>query len=347
MRRPFDEEETPDRSYRRPKEGILSQYESANVDSKNSFDTPHPDYSSLKLQTPIGQSYCTSYVDMKDPETQANQSKPENFNETFSSKNPLTLKKDPLQKFYNSSLYSSNNPFRRIEFNEDEDKNAQNPDPRERLYSSEQPAKNSSTLSYSKYTTPPSANLSKTLKNLLKNYRDIEEKTILLALRPDFSVHDLYNMILPEHKSKISYSAWDTFLTNLSLLDSEEEHQILFKSVDSNMDNFISFDEFVEALGPFSKQFKQSLVDKGEHGIKNFSDYSRLTQKCLKELLRCLVDSEKDLDDQRVPNIIEELKPVLFDRSGNGKKLTEMLASKGIAASQRETVGILKQIKRL
>lgn len=140
-------------------------------------------------------------------------------------------------------------------------------------------------------------NLISAFQDLIQDEQIIEEKKIELALRSDFSLIDMFEILnhykIKGSESKILIS--EIFkVCNLKNI-SREDIMVIMKKYDSNQDGYVNFLDFSSILLPKTHQFRQIMENKIPQDLTRFSQFKPETQAKFKSVIQTLLESEHQI----------------------------------------------------
>ena len=186
------------------------------------------------------------------------------------------------------------------------------------------------------------------LKELIRDFRQIEEVRICLSKRLDFTIEEFYKLVDMGLTGLVSHHDLMDVLRLLKIEATLEDALLLINRFDKDRDGYLKAEEFVDLVAPFSDEFRESLISRKPRGVRTFKDYSERTKEILRQVLEVAIMNEKNADYQR--EVVRRKKDVLFelmDKQGRGsvslEDLGDLLAEHGFGTTHRELNAIIQK----
>ena len=145
--------------------------------------------------------------------------------------------------------------------------------------------------------------LAQTLKEMIEISKDLEIRKNHLALRSDFSMHDMYAIFDVENKGSVSLREFTEVFDMFRLYPPSEYIRLAFRGLDKDLDGKLTLKEFLEGLAPKDKNYRDLVLERSSYN--DGTNFSRLhsftpdTQQQFIAFLKYLVDSESMLEKVR------------------------------------------------
>lgn len=199
--------------------------------------------------------------------------------------------------------------------------------------------------------------MANSLKQIMFVEREVEAVKIELALRPDFNLVDAFRIFDIKIMGACSLQDLiDGLRRNLEISDLDiEAVQMFFHRFDKSLGH-ISFNQFANAVLPFTHDYAKMVTERPDFYIRQGSDcreyFTRETRCELQRLMKCIFAGERQtaLINQalaRRQNYDAHAIFSLIDSDGDdyirSGELRDFFAQSGFYASDRELQGLLNR----
>jgi len=123
------------------------------------------------------------------------------------------------------------------------------------------------------------------LRGTVGDHRVLEEKRKNLAMRPDFSLSEIFAMIDMKKNGYVGLNDLDKFSESGNINLSREDWAVLLDVFDYDVDTFLSFTEFVKIFTPLTKEYRSTMTNRVGKGTSKFLDLTVQTKKLVRDLL--------------------------------------------------------------
>jgi Ca2+-binding EF-hand superfamily protein len=134
------------------------------------------------------------------------------------------------------------------------------------------------------------------LRSSIEDNKTLEEKRKTLAMRSDFNVTDLFNMIDGGDTGYLSLNDLDHFSIEYKVSVSRADWENMIARFDLDKDGMLCFGEFSELWKPYTKTYRSSVEGRQQNLCTKFSAYTVQSRKLLKDLLYSVITSEENFE---------------------------------------------------
>lgn len=142
------------------------------------------------------------------------------------------------------------------------------------------------------------------MKQCVSSNKIIEEKRIALSLRFDFNLRELYRMADKKNTGTIMQSEFNKFISMTSTKINKLERVMILDKYSTKNDSNLDFYDFCSIFAPYNDAYRKALFERGRRGVMEYKNYTRQTQRLIKDLLKSLAISlmNFELNKDRITN---------------------------------------------
>ena len=134
------------------------------------------------------------------------------------------------------------------------------------------------------------------LAGTIGDHSTLESKRRDIAMRSDFCLSEIFNMIDTHKVGYVSLSDLEDFAKSGNINLEREDWAVLLDRYDSDADGYLNFNEFSSLFLPTLKEYRSTMVGRQPKGTQTFLKLTLQTKRIVRDLLYSLLTCEENFE---------------------------------------------------